>query len=43
MLDLSGDDVAAAPALGEECTLQRMIIGFTPAAGEDDLVRAAVQ
>jgi hypothetical protein len=29
--------VAAASALGEECTLQRMIIGFTPAASRDNL------
>ena len=38
MFDLTGDDVGAAPSLGEECTLQRMIIGFTSAAGEYDLV-----
>src|SRR5215510_658337 len=43
VFDLSGDDVAAAPALGEECTLQRMIIGFTSAAGENDLLRTAAQ
>src|SRR5262249_44973900 len=43
VFDLSGNDVAAAPALGEECTLQRMIIGFTSAAGEYDLLRTAAQ
>src|SRR5579864_2943729 len=34
VFDLSGDDVAAAPALGEENTLQGVVIGFTSAAGE---------
>jgi hypothetical protein len=43
VFDLSGDDVAAAPALGEEDTFQRVIIGLTSVAGEYYLVRAAVQ
>jgi hypothetical protein len=32
----------AAPVPSEEHALQRMIIGFTSAAGEYDFVRAAV-
>src|SRR6266567_2621362 len=43
VFDLSSDNVSVPPALGEERTLQRMIIGFASAAGEYDLVRTALQ
>ena len=43
MFNLSGNNMAVAPALGKENTLQSVIVGFTAAAGEYNLVGTAVQ
>ena len=43
VLDLAGDDVIPSVSILEGNAKDRMIIGFGPAAGEDDLVGITIQ